>query len=67
MVDFENNYAYFIDLDKDYSLVRLNNSNRTLELLFAGDKDTKVINYNIYGNKIFLQVEGNIENTGLTE
>lgn len=30
-----NGYAYYIDLSKNYSLVRLNSSNKTLELLYA--------------------------------
>jgi len=64
MADVEGNYAYFIDLDKNYSLVRLNCSNRTLELLY-GESGAKVVNYNVYGNKIFLQVEGDSGQTGL--
>ena len=56
LVDVEGNYAYYIDVSKGYSLVRLNMSNKTLELLYGVD-GSKVINYNIYGNKVFLQVE----------
>lgn len=52
-----NGYAYYIDLSKNYSLVRLNSSNKTLELLYAPESG-KVINYNVYGNKLFFQVEG---------
>ena len=59
----DNNYAYYIDLDKQYSLVRLNMSNKTLELLYAPENG-KVINYNVYGNKIFFHVEGG-DNAGL--
>ena len=52
-----NGYAYYIDLSKNYSLVRLNSSNKTLELLYAPESG-KIINYNVYGNKLFFQVEG---------
>ncbi|MDO5381955.1 MAG: DUF5050 domain-containing protein [Eubacteriales bacterium] len=62
MATIEGNYAYYIDLDKDYTLVRLNTANRTLEQLFK-PSNGKVINYNVYGNKIFFQVEGDA--TGL--
>ncbi len=62
LADAEGNYLYYIDLSKNYSLVRLNMSTKTLELLYAPN-DGKVINYNVYGNKIFFQVEG--EYTGL--
>lgn len=58
-----NGYAYYIDLSKDYSLVRLNTANKTLELLYA-PQSGKIINYNVYGNKIFFQVEGG-DNAGL--
>lgn len=61
-VDAADNYIYFIDVSKGYSLVRLNTGNKTLELLYQAPGG-KVINYNRYGNKIFFQVEG--ENTGL--
>ena len=60
----ENGYAYYIDLSKNYSLVRLNTSNKTLELLY-GEKGNKVVNYNVYGNKIFFQVESTDGMTGL--
>lgn len=52
-----NGYAYYIDLSKNYSLVRLNSSNKTLELLYAPESG-KIINYNVYGNKLFFHVEG---------
>ncbi len=48
---------YYIDLDKEYALVRLNTSTKTLEQLFSAP-DAKVINYNRYGSKIFFQLEG---------
>lgn len=38
-------------------------SNKTLELLYAPENG-KVINYNVYGNKIFFHVEGG-DNAGL--
>ncbi len=57
MVDAADNYIYYIDLSKNYSLVRLNLSNNTVELLFEPD-DGKVIRYNRYGSKIFFIVEG---------
>ena len=58
-----NGYIYYLDLDKKYSLVRLNTSTGTLELLYDTEGG-KVINYNVYGNKIFFQVEKGDE-TGL--
>lgn len=58
-----NGYVYYIDLSKDYSLVRLNTTNKTLELLYS-PKTGKIINYNVYGNKVFFQVEGG-DNDGL--
>lgn len=57
MVDAADNYIYYIDLDKNYSLVRLNISNNTVELLFEPDGG-KVIRYNRYGSKIFFVIEG---------
>ena len=42
LADVENGYAYYIDLSKNYSLVRLNTSNKTLELLY-GEKGNKVV------------------------
>lgn len=62
MVDAADNYIYYIDLSKNYSLVRFNISNNTVELLFEPD-DGKVIRYNRYGSKIFFIVEG--ANAGL--
>ena len=56
-------YIYYIDIAKGYSLVRLNKSNNTIELLY-GKENSKVINYNIYNDKIFFQLEGD-ENPGL--
>ncbi|MGN0316910.1 MAG: DUF5050 domain-containing protein [Lachnospira sp.] len=63
LVSAVNGYIYYIDLSKGYSLVRLNMSTKTLELLYDAE-DGKVINYNVYGNKIFFQVE-NGDGTGL--
>ena len=65
LADVENGYIYYIDLSKNYSLVRYNLSNKTLEQLYAGTKDSKVINFNVYGNKIFFQLEGDSAETGL--
>lgn len=62
LVDATDNYIYYIDLDKNYSLVRLNSNTKTIELLYEAT-DGKVINFNRYGNKIFFQVEGT--NAGL--
>ncbi|MDO5403802.1 MAG: DUF5050 domain-containing protein, partial [Eubacteriales bacterium] len=61
-VDAENNYIYYIDVTKGYALVRLNMTTKTLEQLY--DDNGKVVNYNLYGNKIFFQTE-NGDNTGL--
>lgn len=60
LADVENGYAYYIDLSKNYSLVRLNTSNKTLELLY-GEKGNKVVNYNVYGNKIFFRWKAQME------
>ena len=65
LADVENGYIYYIDLSKNYSLVRYNLSNKTLEQLYAGTKDSKIINFNVYGNKIFFQLEGDSAETGL--
>lgn len=65
LADVENGYVYYIDLSKNYSLVRYNLSSRTLEQLYAGSKNGKVINFNVYGNKIFFQLEGDSSVTGL--
>lgn len=62
LVDASDNYIYYIDLDKNYSLVRLNLLNNTIELLYENEGG-KVINYNRCGNKIFFQIEG--DNSGL--
>lgn len=62
MVDASDSYIYYIDMDKGYSLVRLNTQSRTLEQLYA-DTKSRVINYNRYGNKIFFVLEG--EKNGL--
>ena len=57
LVDAAADYIYYIDLDKNYALVSLNTSSKTLEQLFSAS-DAKVINYNRYGSKIFFQLEG---------
>lgn len=57
MVDYADNYVYYVDLAKGYSLVRYNVANGTTELLYAPDNG-KVVRYNRYGNKIFFSVEG---------
>ncbi len=62
MVDYADNYVYYIDLAKDYCLVRYNVINNTTELLYAPDNG-KVISFNRYGNKIFFSIEG--DNRGL--
>lgn len=64
LVDNEGTYLYYIDLSKDYALMRLNTQTLVLEQIFK-PTDAKVINYNVYGTKIFAQVEGNGNNTGL--
>lgn len=61
-VDAENNYIYYIDVSRGYALVRLNMSTKTLEQIY--NDDGKVVNYNVYGNKIFFQTESG-DNTGL--
>lgn len=61
-VTVDGNYIYYIDVSKGYDLVRLNMSTKTIEQLYSDDG--KVVNYNLYGNKIFLQTE-NGDKTGL--
>lgn len=61
--DSEGNYVYYIDISKGYSLVRINKNTKTVELLYGKD-NCKVINYNLYGSKIFFQLEGD-DNPGL--
>lgn len=61
-VDAEGAYIYYIDVSKNYALVRLNTSTKTIEQIYADDG--KVVNYNLYGNKIFFQTE-NSNATGL--
>ena len=61
--DSEGNYVYYIDISKGYSLVRVNKNTKTVELLY-GKENCKVINYNLYGSKIFFQLEGD-DNPGL--
>lgn len=61
--DANGNYIYYIDIAKKYALVRLNKSTKTVELLYGKD-NAKIVNYNLYGNKIFFQLEGE-ENPGL--
>lgn len=63
LVDATGNYIYYIDISKGYSLVRLNKSTKTVELLY-GKENSKVVNYNLYGNKILFQLESD-ENPGL--
>lgn len=57
IVDVDGDFIYYIDLSKNYSLVRLNATNGMLELIYSAS-DAKVINFNRYGNKIFIVVEG---------
>lgn len=65
LVDAQENYIYYIDLDNDYSLVRVNTSTKTVEMVYdAKANNGKVVNYNLYGNKIFFQFEGG-NNPGL--
>lgn len=61
-VDAEGTYIYYIDVAKGYALVRLNSATKTIEQLYADNG--KVVNYNLYGNKIFFQTESG-DNTGL--
>jgi len=61
--DSEGNYVYYIDISKGYSLVRVNKNTKTVELLYRKE-NCKVINYNLYGSKIFFQLEGD-DNPGL--
>lgn len=62
MVDAAGLYIYYIDIAKNYSLVRYNTGNNTTELLYEPENG-RVLSFNRYGNKIFFSVEG--ENFGL--
>ena len=65
MVDMQGIYLYYIDLDKNYSLMRFNTSNKTVELLYTPNVG-KVVSINVYGNKLFFQMESDGgETTGL--
>jgi len=64
LVDYEGDYMYYIDLDKNYALMRVDTRTKVLEQIFA-PANAKVINYNVYENKIFAQVEGDGNTTGL--
>lgn len=57
MIDMEGTYLYYIDMDNDYALVRLNINNNKVETLTEG----RCIAFNRYGSKIFYQLEGNGE------
>jgi len=57
LVDYEGDYMYYIDLDKNYALMRVNTKTRVLEQIFA-PPDGIIVNYNVYDKKIFVQVEG---------
>lgn len=57
MVDMQGDYIYFIDLDANYSLVRVNTQTREQQVLVDGSEG-KCINYNIYGNSLFYHIEG---------
>ncbi|PXV95967.1 uncharacterized protein DUF5050 [Lachnotalea glycerini] len=48
---YDNNYIYFMDIENDYSLARLNLSTLEKESLNTGRVDT----YNLYGDYIFYQ------------
>lgn len=56
MVNVLGNYLYYIDVSKGYSLVRLNITTKTVELLYSNDG--KIVNFNVYGTKVFFQMEG---------
>lgn len=63
LVDMDGSYIYYIDLSSGYSLIRLNINTKIREQIYSS-KESKVINYNRYGSKIFLIVEGG-SNPGL--
>ncbi len=65
MIDYQNNYLYYIDLNQNYSIVRLNMGTQTVELLYT-DNTGKIVSLNVYGNKIFFQLESETDGrTGL--
>ncbi|MFA9377504.1 MAG: DUF5050 domain-containing protein [Lachnotalea sp.] len=57
---FDDNYVYFMDLDNDYSLARVNLSTNEKEDLGTGRVDT----YNIYGDYVYYQAN-DVSNPGL--
>lgn len=62
MVDMEGSYMYYIDLDKDYSIMRLNTATNTVELVYAPNNG-KIVSINVYGNKMFFQLESDSDDT----
>lgn len=56
MPDMQGDYIYYIDLDTNYSLVRVNTHTQEKQVLHNG-MEGRCINYNLYGNVIFYNVE----------
>lgn len=57
MVDMQGDYIYYIDLDENYSLVRVNTHTLEKQVLTDG-RSGKCISYNIYGSSLFYHIEG---------
>lgn len=57
MVDMQGDYIYYIDLAKNYSLVRVNTQTGQEQILVDGSNG-KCISYNIYEDSLFYHVEG---------
>jgi len=50
-------YTYYIDLDANYSLVKVNNSTGDRTVLFEGSKDNMCITYNFTDNYVYYYVQ----------
>ena len=60
LADVENGYAYYIDLSKNYSLVRLNTSNKTLNY-YMEKKETKSLIIMFMATKYFFRWKAQME------
>lgn len=57
MVYKNRDYMYYIDLENNYSLVRLNLNTRSSTVLFQGSEDEHCITYNVYKNVVYYYIQ----------
>lgn len=57
LTDMQGDYIYYIDLDNNYSLARVNTASGEKELL-TDSSEGKCISYNVYKDVIFYYIEG---------